>query len=193
MTFNIDNTLTIKETSGVSYMEPGLHDDCEMTGVTKKVASNGRSYLEFTFINSTNEVLTHAEWDTDPERVTARPGESNDEAVARKVKNMLMRIKHIGTKFIPEDQFVIKAQSFDDLCSAVVTALTGKGTGKKVRLKVVYNYNDYSSLPNYCPFIESMSTTPSGLKINKNYDKMEKTSEAVAAEAGGTDESQLPF
>ena len=192
MTFNIDNSLQVKESSLASYMNPGLHDDCEFVGVTKKIASNSRPYLEFSFKNADGETLNHAEWDTDPERITPKPGETKDEAVQRKVKNMLMRIKHIATKFIQEDQFVIKAASFDDLCGAVVTALTGKGIGKKVRLKVVYNYNDYSSLPNYCPFIESMDNDPSTLKINPSFDKMEKSSAVAEAEASKTD-GDLPF
>ena len=193
MTFNIDSTLQVNEKSLTSYMNPGIHDNCEFTGVTKKVASNGKSYLEFQFKNSNGELLNHAEWDVDPARITPKAGETPEEAVQRRVKSMLTRVKHIATKFIPEDQFVIKAQSFDELCSAVVTALTGKGVGKLVRLKVVYNYNDFSSLPNFAPFIEDMSTNPSGLKINPKFDKMEKASKEVESEVSGSDEADLPF
>ena len=193
MTFNIDNTLQVNEKALQTYMTPGIHDNCEFVKVTKKTASNGKSYLEFQFKNSEGALLNHAEWDVDPTRTTPRQGETQEEAVQRKVKSMLTRIKHIATKFIPEDQFVIKAQSFDDLCAAVVTALTGKGVGKMVRIKVVYNYNDYSSLPNYCPFIEDMSSNPSGLKINPNYDKMEKATKEVEAEVSGSNEADLPF
>ena len=64
---------------------------------------------------------------------------------------------------------------------------------KKVRLKVVYNYRDYASLPNFCPFIEDMATSNSGLKINPTYDKMEKAAAVSNGEVEETDDTQLPF
>ena len=134
------------------------------------------------------------EWDIDPERVTPKPGESVDECVTRRVNQMLVRIKHIATKFIPENQFVVGGNNFGELIDSVVKMLAPNTyAGKKVRLKVVYSYNDYCSLPNFAPFIETMDTDPSGLKINPNYDKMEKAVKNIEEEVESTDSPDLPF
>ena len=58
---------------------------------------------------------------------------------------------------------------------------------------MVYNYRDYASVPNFCPFVEDMTAPVSGLKINPTYDKMEKAAVTTNGEVENTDETQLPF
>jgi hypothetical protein len=56
------------------------------------------------------------------------------------------------------------------------TSLRRAYIGKKVRVKVTLNNSNYTSLPNYTPFIESMSVpkADSVLSINTAMDKMVK-------------------
>jgi hypothetical protein len=42
-----------------------------------------------------------------------------------------------------------------------------------LRLKTVYNYNNYVAVPKYVPFIERMDVDPTKLTIT-SFDKMEK-------------------
>lgn len=192
--YKIDQNTTVQETALKSTIPVGINDNCELINVGRYTASNGSDYLGFTFKDVNGAELKQMEWDIDPERVTPKPGESVDECVTRRVNQMLVRIKHIATKFVPENQFVVQGNNFGELIDSVVRMLAPNTyAGKKVRLKVVYSYNDYCSLPNFAPFIETMDTDPSGLKINPRYDKMEKAVKNVETEVESTDEVDLPF
>ena len=181
--YKIDQSTQVQEVALKSTIPVGINDNCELINVGRYTASNGSDYLGFTFKDANGAELKQMEWDIDPARVTPKPGESIDECVTRRVNQMLVRIKHIATKFIPENQFVVQGNNFGELIDSVVGLLTPNyWQGKKVRLKVVYSYNDYCSLPNFAPFIETMDTNPSGLKINPKYDKMEKAVKNVEAE-----------
>ena len=192
--YKIDTSTQVQEAALKTTIPVGINDNCELINVGRFEASNGSDYLSFTFVDEHGNELKHMEWDVDPERVTPKPGESTQECVTRRVNQMLVRIKHIATKFIPENQFVVQGNDFAELCDSIITIL-GPTTyaGKKVRLKVVYNYRDYCSLPNFCPFVEDMSKDPSGLKINPKYDKMEKATAPVETEVNNTDKADLPF
>ena len=192
--YKIDNSTQVQEAALTSTIPVGINDNCELIGVGRFEASNKSDYLCFTWRDEHENELKHMEWDIDPQRVTPKPGESIDECVQRRVNQMLVRIKHICTKFIPENQFVVQGNNFAELCDSIVTMLTPNlYTGKKVRLKVVYSYNDYCSLPNFCPFVEDMAKDPSGLRINPKYDKMEKSTASAEGEVNDTDETDLPF
>ena len=192
--YKIDQSTQVQEVALKSTIPVGINDNCELINVGRYTASNGSDYLGFTFKDSDGAELKQMEWDVDPERVTPKPGESIDECVTRRVNQMLVRVKHIATKFVPENQFVVQGNNFGELIDSVVKMLAPNTyAGKKVRLKVTYSYNDYCSLPNFAPFIETMDTDPSGLKINPKYDKMEKSVKNVEAEVESTDEADLPF
>jgi|10_taG_2_1085330.scaffolds.fasta_scaffold21927_2 hypothetical protein len=192
--YKIDQSTQVQEKALATTIPVGINDNCELIGVSRLEASNKSDYLQFHFKDSDGNELKHVEWDIDPERVTPKPGESTDECVQRRVNQMLVRIKHIATKFIPAEQFVVKSNDFAGLCDNIVMLLTPNTyTSKKVRLKVVYNWKDYCSLPGFPPFVESMDVAASGLKINPNYDQMEKKSASAQIEVNGTNESDLPF
>ena len=61
-----------------------------------------------------------------------------------------------------------------------------------VRLKVVYDYKDYNSVPNYAPFIEAMSVANTSLRITQ-YDKLQKTAATSTTQVQTTDDVDLPF
>ena len=192
--YKIDQSTQVQEVALKSTIPVGINDNCELISVGRYTASNGSDYLGFTFKDANGAELKQMEWDVDPSRVTPKPGESVDECVTRRVNQMLVRVKHIATKFVPENQFIVQGNNFGELIDSVVKMLAPSTyAGKKVRLKVVYSYNDYCSLPNFAPFVESMDTDPSGLKINPKYDKMEKSVKNVEAEVESTDEADLPF
>ena len=191
--YNINSDLKVQESTRTTSIPVGIQDDCTMTSVEKKTASNGSVYLEFAFEDASGNTLKHTEWDIDPERITPKPGETTQEAVSRRVNSMLMRVKHICTKFVPENLFQVQGNSFGELCDGVIRSLGTTYAGKKVRLKVVYNWKDYSSLPNFCPFVEDMQLSPETKLRITQYDKMEKSAQEATAQAATSDSSDLPF
>tara|TARA_Y100000034_G_scaffold96944_1_gene118239 strand:+ start:3266 stop:3844 length:579 start_codon:yes stop_codon:yes gene_type:complete len=191
--YKINQSTKVQESGGSSAIPVGINEGCSLMNISKEITKDGNPYLCFLFNDSNGNELKHMEFDVNPERVNPKPGESNDEAVSRRVNNMLVRIKHICTKFVDPDSFSVQGNNYDELCDSLVTFMGTKFQGVPVRLKVVYSWNDYSSLPNFCPFIETMDTNPSGLKINPKYDKMEKDSAEAQTEVASTDSSDLPF
>lgn len=191
--YKINQSTKVQEGGGSSAIPVGINEGCSLVSITKETTKDGNPYLCFLFKDPNGNELKHMEFDVDPNRVNPKPGESNDEAVSRRVNNMLVRIKHICTKFVDSDSFSIQGNNYGELCDSLVTFMGTKYQGIPVRLKVVYSWNDYSSLPNFCPFIETMDTDPSGLKINPKYDKMEKDSAGAQTEVASTDNADLPF
>ena len=191
--YKINQSTKVQEGGGSSAIPVGINEGCSLMNISKEITKDGSPYLCFLFNDANGNELKHMEFDVNPERVNPKPGESNDEAVSRRVNNMLVRIKHICTKFVDPDSFSVQGNNYDELCDSLVTFMGTKFQGIPVRLKVVYSWNDYSSLPNFCPFIETMDTNPSGLKINPKYDKMEKDSAETQTEVMATDSSDLPF
>ena len=110
--YKIDQSTQVQEKALTTAIPVGINDNCQLIGVARMEATNGSDYLQFHFRDQDNNELRHQEWDIDPERVTPKPGESTDECVQRRVNQMLVRIKHIATKFIPENQFVVQGNDF---------------------------------------------------------------------------------
>tara|TARA_R100000458_G_scaffold59907_1_gene72610 strand:+ start:1351 stop:1926 length:576 start_codon:yes stop_codon:yes gene_type:complete len=190
--YTINQSLNVNETAGSTPIAVGINENCLLKGLTKKTDKNGNAYLSIQFTDANGNELNHNEFDINPQYVTPKEGESKEDAVARRVNNMLIRIKHICTQFVPKDQFSVSGNNFGELCDGIVALMANANTSTPVRLKVVYDYKDYSSLPNYTPFIEPMTKTPSGLKMTQ-YDKLEKTSASAESQAASTDDTGLPF
>ena len=106
---------------------------------------------------------------------------TSEDAVAKAYKLFNQRAKHIATKFVDEDTLVeaLKgAGSYAEFGEAYSSLFTeARISDTYVRLKVVLNNKDYSTLPKYPPFIESMRVPKekSNLEINPQYDRVEKS------------------
>jgi hypothetical protein len=179
--------------SGASPIPVGINEDVKFLGVEHKKDKNQKSYISFVFEDGEGNTISHNEFEANPEYITPKEGETIDEAVARKVNNMLIRIKHICVQFVDPASFVINGDTFEQFCTNLVAFMGSKNTSKLVRLKVVYNYKDFASLPNFTPFVEPMEKSPSSLKINGKYDKMVQDSQKATTQAAGTPEVDLPF
>lgn len=165
------------ETRVNNFMGPGIHENVELKhteddkypiiyGESKK----GNKFAAFHFINDKGEILIHTEYE---------PSDDNQEKLENKTLNQIKRFKHIITKFVPEENFIFEATNFEEFVNKTITILGNSYKGKKVRIKVVLNNNDYTTLPNYVPFIENMEVTNSKLSINTAMDKIVKGSPDV--------------
>lgn len=165
------------ETRVNNFMGPGIHENVELKhteddkypiiyGESKK----GNKFAAFHFINDKGEILIHTEYE---------PSDDNQEKLENKTLNQIKRFKHIITKFVPEENFIFEATNFEEFVNKTIAILGNSYKGKKVRIKVVLNNNDYTTLPNYVPFIENMEVTNSKLSINTAMDKIVKGSPDV--------------
>ena len=192
--YTINEKLVVETTGGASAIPVGINENVSFEGLTKKQDKNGKSYLSFAFKDSEGNELMHNEFEVNPEYVTPKEGESKEDAVSRRVNNMLIRVKHICTQFIPKENFVVSGTTYEEFCNNLINLMNNANTNASLRLKVVLNYKDYSSLPNFTPFIENVDTHPtSKLKINTKYDKMEPDTAKASIEAAATDATVLPF
>lgn len=161
LTKNIDS-----ESNSANFIDVGIHDNIVMDRVEFKQSPKGNYFLAFYFKDEEGKELSHTEWE---------PTDDDPKKLEDKITNQMKRVKHIATKFISEDDFVFDANDFKDFAEKTIKSLDGKYNNKKVRIKVVYSWNNYTSLPNYVPFIESMDIPKdkSNLSIT-SIDKMKK-------------------
>jgi len=164
--YKVDKSVN-SEARATNFLDVGIHENVELTGVEYKTSPDaGNEFMVFHF-EVDSKKLSHTEW---------KPRDVDPDKLANKQANQIKRVKHIITKFISEDVFVIDAVDFKSFCEATIQLLGTSYVGKKVRLKVVYSFNNYTSLPNYVPFIESMDVTKEDSKLEiLSIDKMTKT------------------
>lgn len=163
MNYNMTSDIN-SEVNNVSFMDVGIHENVELKNVRSEISKNGNPFLAFDFEDSKGRTLSHTEW----------PITNN--ATPERIQNQMKRVRHIVVKFIPEEKYIFEAKDFTDFANKTVALLGTAYKGKKVRIKVVYNNNDFTDLPNYTPFIESMNipTNESKLEII-SIDKVKKS------------------
>ena len=154
------------ESSGTSFIDVGIHENVELKKITFNTTDKGNLYLAFTFADEDGRELSHTEW------------EPKDEDLIKfqsKTQNQIKRVHHIMTKFITKEEAHLKVSSFKEFAEAVINKLGSKFIGIKLRLKVIYSWNDYTSLPKYTPFVELMSISKEDSKLKiSSIDKMVK-------------------
>lgn len=140
------------------YMGPGIHENVEMTRV-EYAKTEKSEYLAFYFVNDKNEQLSHTEWKIKMNK----PLEEMEEGLVKFYTNItneqVARIDRIVTTFIPKETFQgVEADTFEEFANKTITALGDSYKGKRVRIKVVYDKRNYTSLPPYTNYkwIESM-------------------------------------
>lgn len=150
-----------------NFIDVGIHDDVELISIEYKISPNGNKFLVFTFTKD-GKVLTHTEYE---------PKDKNGVILEDKRKNQMVRLKHIATKYIKEDDFIIEVMddNFEEFCKQYIKLLGEKYKGVKVRIKVILSDKNYTSLPRYVPFIERMDVEETKLEIT-SIDKMTKDS-----------------
>lgn len=174
MIYNVTKEIESESRSN-NFMGPGIQENCELKHkdpdtypILYGESAKGKRFAAFHFINANNEILVHTEWE---------PFDEDETKLANKMNNQIKRFKHIITKYVPKEAFEgFTATDFKDFVEKSIKILGNKHVGVKVRLKVTLNNNNFTSLPNYTPFIELMSVPKeqSKLYINTAMDKIVK-------------------
>lgn len=199
-----------KESAGLSLLEVGINENVMLKDVVFEEVK-GYKTLSFYFEDKSGAQFTHREFAIDPARerqnaeslysTLASQGkvkEPKSEFVEKRVKTTYMkqgsRIKHIATKFMDESEAIVKdADTFEAFGRKVQALFKGKMDDRPLRLLLVYNYKDYTSLPDTPPFIEVMADGPTELKITSRH-RIEKrqpegiTQQAVGSESDNSDD-----
>ena len=165
MKFLVDENIQ-SEKRAVDYQDVGIHGDNELTEVKVDTSPKGNNFIAFTFTDSEGRVLTKTEW---------QPTGQEDDVLLKKAQNQTKRIKHIMTKFMAVEHTKIEydTDQWVKYASTVKAKLDSVIKGVKVRIKAVYDNQNYVTLPNYTPFIERMDVEKTTLKI-QSIDKLTK-------------------
>lgn len=151
-----DLTLNIEtEQSGLTYIEPGIIDNLRFAkpdGSSPIVyeKTDKSEFIAFHMLNEDDKPFVHTEW---------VPKSDDPDVLAKKQANLVKRLMHIGKKLVDETQLkrIGKPETFEALAKAYISVIGDNWKGKLFRGKIVYNNKNYTTFPNYVPFIESMS------------------------------------
>jgi hypothetical protein len=170
-----DLTINIEtEQSGLAYVPTGIQENLRLAKIDGSYPivyekSKGSSeFIAFNFLNEEGQSFVHTEW---------LPKSDDSAILQKKEANLVKRLLHIGRKLVDANAFKqIKTESFELLAKSYINIIGNNYKGKLFRGKIVYNNKNFTTFPNYVPFLESMSVPKeeSNLKMSGD-DKVVKT------------------
>jgi hypothetical protein len=168
LTVNIDS-----ESTGISYILPGINENVRLGKANDEypirygVSKNNTEFVEFSFLNEEGQTFTHTEF---------APTDEDDEKRNKKTANQIKRVRHILTKIVPEDSIKFKVETFKQFVEKVIEIVGDNYKGKLFRAKIVYNDRNYTTFPNYVPFMEKMEVEKEKSRLTiSGDDKVVKT------------------
>ena len=167
MLYSITADIQKKDTSN-RYMEPGIHENCELTSIEYKKTDRGSELIAFYFENSLGEKLSHTEWRVQPTKDINTMSEKESKVYFSLVTGQIRRINAIATTFVSAETFRnVKGNTFEDFCNSAIATIGGAFKGVKVRIKVVYDKRNFTALPSYTNYdwIEPMTISKEDSKI----------------------------
>jgi hypothetical protein len=144
------------------YMNAGINEGVSIDKVEVKVSPNGNKMFVITFINEQGQTAVHTEWE--PKMAPWMKDKSDLERnQARQFKKMLQ----ILMCYYTDEQINFEGEDFMSFANYIATMLNAADKTKKLRLKLVYNKDGYTTIPTAVDdtFIEPMSVTESKIQI----------------------------
>ena len=187
------------------YMNAGINENVTLDKVEVKVSPNGNKMFDITFVNEQGQTAVHTEWE--PKMAPWMKDKADLERnQARQFKKMLQ----ILLCFYKDEQINFEGEDFMSFANYIATMLNAADKTKKLRLKLVYNKDGYTTIPTAVDdtFIEPMNVTESNIKITakdvvvrpvvadketKNDNPFTTPEVATAAFATSNDPNELPF
>jgi hypothetical protein len=158
MLYNVTEDLQKKNVSN-RYMDTGINENVEMVSVEYKPTEK-TEFIAFYFENADKAKLSHTEWKMKQAKPLDQMTPEESDLYVRLVHEQIRRINTIATTFISEEDFrKVKGDTFEEFCKATIAALGDSYKGVKVRIKVVYDKRNFTSLPKYTNYtwIERMT------------------------------------
>ncbi len=199
------------ETKELEYLSAGIHKDVKILKISKepsKKDGTGQTVLRITFCKTQNNndyyyVFTAFPLDDDKiiERNQNKPNSkySDSEAVANEYKWFSNKLKHIFGTFIPKEELIFKAKSWDELLDIIIEKAGTAYEGHSFEIKLVLDGNDRAGFPKYAfnPFIRNMTNTAVKIAIDPKYERIEPViADASDSEEWGTQspkDDKAPF
>ena len=154
------NTKTAVVNTGSSYIEAGINDNIILKEVNVKKSPTNKDFIEFVFEDENGKVATMTEWKNEKNMWI-----KTDEDLQRRDDLQFGRILQVISCYletIPEATF----DSFNGMINWAKTTLDNIQEMEKqpLRLKVVYDKNNYTKVSTNGIFVEPMSVGTSQIK-----------------------------
>lgn len=136
----------------IKYIPVGIQENVALKSAKVTTSPNGNLFLEITF-EKDGATLTQTEWKP------TKFGNMSDEDLQKKEDTQFSRMMQILLCFYKDEELIFNATSFEGWAEEVANYLNRADKSKLLRMKIVYNNKNYTTLPTYAKytFIESMS------------------------------------
>lgn len=171
--------------NSTTYIDAGIHENLLLVDVVYDTSDKGNEFLAFYFENASGDKLSHTEWPVNPIKPFDTMTSEEREAFLEKIDNQKRRIGQIVTTFVSRDKYEFQVNSFKEYAENIINILKGSLRTVPVRVKVVYNKKNFTTLPNYWKyiFIEPMTIAKENSKIRiLSIDNMVKAKPNVKSE-----------
>ena len=121
--YNVNKNID-SEGRSANFIDVGIHDNVELKGVEYKVSPEaGNEFMVFHFVDESGKTLSHTEW---------KPKDQDPDKLINKTNNQIKRVKHIITKFIPDDIYIFEVSDFKSFCTKTIQLLGNAYIGKNL-------------------------------------------------------------
>lgn len=197
--YSTSTAVTNNNESNSSYMPVGINENVILKSVEAKKSPNGHDFLEIIFEDSEGKTATMTEWKNEKSMWV-----KTDEDLQRRDNLQFGRIMQVINCYFPkiEGEF----NTFKEMIDWVQTTLSPMvATKKALRLKVVYDKNNYTQVSKNGIFVEPMDKAETEIKkfsrdsferqvvadVEKSTDPLASATNADSTQASGSDD--LPF
>lgn len=197
--YNTNTAITNNDEFVSSYMPVGINENVFLKSVEAKKSPTGKDFLEITFENNEGQTAQMSEWKNEKSMWV-----KTDEDLQRRDNMQFGRIMQIINCYFPkiEGEF----NTFKEMIDWVQSTLTPMiATKKALRLKVVYDKNNYTQVSKNGIFVEPMDKAETEIKkfardnferqvvadVETSADPLATTSTVDSTQVSGGDD--LPF
>lgn len=197
--YNTNTAITNNDEFVSSYMPAGINENVFLKSVEAKKSPTGKDFLEITFENKEGQTAQMSEWKNEKSMWI-----KTDEDLQRRDNMQFGRIMQIINCYFPkiEGEF----NTFKEMIDWVQSTLTPMvATKKALRLKVVYDKNNYTQVSKNGIFVEPMDKEKTEIKkfardnferqvvadVETSTDPLATTSTVDSTQVSGGDD--LPF
>lgn len=197
--YNTNTAITNNDEFVSSYMPAGINENVFLKSVEAKKSPTGKDFLEITFENNEGQTAQMSEWKNEKSMWV-----KTDEDLQRRDNMQFGRIMQIINCYFPkiEGEF----NTFKEMIDWVQSTLTPMvATKKALRLKVVYDKNNYTQVSKNGIFVEPMDKAETEIKkfardnferqvvadVETSTDPLASATNADSTQASGSDD--LPF
>lgn len=197
--YSTSTAVTNNNESNSSYMPVGINKNVFLKSVEAKKSPNGHDFLEIIFEDSEGKTATMTEWKNEKSMWV-----KTDEDLQRRDNLQFGRIMQVINCYFPkiEGEF----NTFKEMIDWVQATLSPMvATKKALRLKVVYDKNNYTQVSKNGIFVEPMDKEETEIKkfsrdsferqvvadVEKSTDPLASATNADSTQTSGSDD--LPF